>query len=69
LANLFFDERADFDVGTDLLGVWPRVNGSGSELFRAIVEKFVQRSFGAPISSTANHERRVDDNARQPSGE
>jgi hypothetical protein len=69
LANLFLDERADFDGRTDLLGVWPRVNDSTSQLFRAIVEKLVQRSFGVSISSTANHERRVDDDARQPSGE
>jgi hypothetical protein len=69
LANLFFDERTDFDSRTDLLRVWLRVNHSSSQLFRAIVEKLVQRSFRASISSTPNHERRVDHDARQPSGE
>jgi hypothetical protein len=68
LANAFFDECADFDCRTDLLRVWPRVNDSTSQLFRAIVEKLVQRSFGPPISSAANHESRVDDDASEPSG-
>jgi hypothetical protein len=69
LADLLFDEGADFDGRTDLLRVWPHVNDFALQLFRAIVDKFVQRSFGTSISFTANHQRRVDDDARQPSGE
>lgn len=69
ITNLFFHQGHGFRTCADLLRVEAYVNNFVMGSFWLIVQHVVQGSFRPAFLFSANHQSRVNDDPRQPSGE